>query len=427
MGRSLPKSGQCVRRQQNSVNAAAQHKTSDREYSDMTPLGLYLHIPFCVHKCAYCDFVSYAGRESSIQEYITALQQEIEWYYQHNILEKFQFFTLYIGGGTPSLATHELLSFLEAYYSRLGLQPDNEITIEVNPGTIRFPQFRQLRQTGINRVSIGVQSFRNRELRQLGRIHSAETAVSCFRAARNAGFQNISLDLMFGLPDSHPLHWEENLQQAISLRPEHISLYDLTIEEGTLFWQQQQRGTLVLPDEETQLNLYQTGCQLLIQAGYEQYEISNFALPGYRSRHNQIYWRNEDYIGLGAGAHSYLRGCRYWNTPILDDYMSRSEQMTFSQKGALEHVYPLTVEGHECLDKKNTIGETTMMNLRILDGMDLHRFHQRFGQAFETVYQETFGKLHALGLLEITEDRLRLTPRGILLSNEVFREFVHPN
>lgn len=390
----------------------------------MTPLGLYIHIPFCVQKCAYCDFISYAGQKKRTPAYIYALQQELEWYYHHNVLNDYQFFTLYIGGGTPSLATRELLPFLTTYYPRLVLRSDDESTIEVNPGTITFSQLRQLRQVGINRVSIGIQSFHNSELRQLGRIHSAEEAINSFHAAREADFRNISVDLMFGLPGSTLTQWEESLQRALFLRPEHISLYNLTIEEGTPFWQQHQRGSLSLPDEETQLAQYQTGCRMLTQAGYEHYEISNFAIPGYRSRHNQIYWRNEEYLGLGTGAHSYIQGRRYWNTVRLTDYLQRSTQYSISAEKEKGDVYPLTVDGKECLSKEGTIGETLMMNLRMLDGLDLQWFHERFGQTFETMYQETYETLHTQGLLEIIENHVRLTQKGVLLSNEVFREFI---
>ena len=392
----------------------------------MIPLGLYIHIPFCMRKCAYCDFVSYAGQEDKIPQYFQTLQQELVWYLQQRVFDTYQPHTLYIGGGTPSLATQELIIFFRMLHESLVFDDIDEITIEVNPGTITLQQFQQLRQAGIDRVSIGVQSLNNTELHVLGRIHTCEEALQCFSSARQTGFQNINLDLMFGIPGSRLQQWRDSLQQAISLHPEHISMYDLTIEEGTLFWQEQQQGKLSLPDEETQLEMYETGIAVLQQAGYEHYEISNFALPGYRSQHNQIYWRNEDYLGLGAGAYSYLHGRRYWNFAELEAYIARGLATGCSQNmyNALSEFYPLTVEGEECLNKEQRIGETVMMNLRMIEGISLSSFQQRFGRSLETMYAQPLEILHDLGLVEITKHHLRLTPKGILFSNEVFQEFL---
>jgi oxygen-independent coproporphyrinogen-3 oxidase len=298
-----------------------------------------------------------------------------------------------------------------------------EMTIEVNPGTIAFPQFRQLCQAGFHRISIGIQSLHDAELTLLGRIHNAQEALSCFHDARRAGFENISIDLMFGIPGSNAATWTTTLKQATALHPEHISMYNLTIEEETPFWQQQQQGTLNLPDEDTQLSMYQSGIALLTEAGYEHYEISNFALPGYRSRHNQVYWRNEEYLGLGAGAHSYLKGRRYANTPKLALYCASGESA--EDEFHEETPYPPTVVEEECLDSAGTMGETIMMNLRMLDGIKLSAFQQRFGASLESVYAEAIEKLRKINLIEIRDNHLRLTPEGVLLSNEVFQEFIH--
>ncbi len=393
--------------------------------------GLYIHIPFCARKCGYCDFVSYAGKEEKVQSYFEALRQELNWYMHHACFSEYQLYSLYVGGGTPSLVTDQLAAFLEEY--RTILLPDclHEATVEVNPGTVTFSQFQQLCQAGVNRVSIGVQSFHDKDLKLLGRIHTGEEAVACIEAARDAGFQNVSIDLMFGIPNSEFMTWESTLMQAISLKPEHLSLYNLSIEEGTPFWKQQQHGEFLLSDDDLQLTMYELGIAASSEAGYEHYEISNFALPGYRSRHNQIYWRNEEYLGLGAGAHSYLNGRRYWNDSGLEHYLARShsffeEPVIDSVEGLSkgEHPLPPTVKGEEHLDLGGTIGETVMMNLRLIEGIHLSGFQQRFGVALEILYADRIEKLREFELIEIRDDHLRLTSKGIRLSNEVFQEFV---
>ncbi|MCP4396339.1 MAG: radical SAM family heme chaperone HemW [bacterium] len=392
----------------------------------LPPLGLYLHIPFCAQKCAYCDFVSYAGQTHKAPEYVQALYQEFLWYLRQNIWERYQPYTLYIGGGTPSLALEALLSCLQKISSVLPLDSFVERTVEINPGTIRLPQLRQLRQAGLNRLSIGIQSFHDDELRVLGRIHSSDEALHCVQTARQAGFDNISLDLIFGLPSSSPSRLEDNVNRAIDLKPEHISIYNLTIEEGTPFWQQQQDGTLVLPDEELQIEMYRQTRTRLCDAGYEHYEISNFAKPGFQSRHNRIYWRNEEYLGLGAGAYSYLNGTRYGNTSDVDSYIRQAKAMAALQQGEpnCSAFYPLTVEHHECLSRQRQIGETIMMNLRLLEGLDLQGFQQRFGQALEEIYPRELEKLSSLELIEMQHERLRLSSKGLLLANEVCQEFL---
>ena len=389
----------------------------------MTQIGVYLHIPFCVKKCAYCDFVSYSGKEQKIPAYFAALRQELDWYGQRHFFEDYTPVMLYAGGGTPSLTTAELIRFLQKTEECFAVKNLQERTIEVNPGTITSTRFQQLRQAGFNRVSIGIQSLHNAELAILGRIHGREEAIGCVDAARNAGFENISVDLIFGIPGSGLAHWQHTVEQAMRLHPQHVSLYNLTVEENTPFWDLQQQGKLSLPDEDTQLAMYALGISLLEAAGYEQYEISNFALPGYRSQHNQIYWRNEHYLGLGAGATSYLRGYRYTNTPDLEAYLAGAASIAAGQCQA-DALYPPTVVAAESLDLAGTPGETIMMNLRLLEGIDLKAFQERFGINLEDEYANTLDKLQALELLEIQENSIRLTSKGILLSNEVFQEFL---
>lgn len=386
----------------------------------MKPIGIYLHIPFCVQKCLYCDFVSYAGREHEIERYNTALQQEAAWYTQSGRLRDYHPTTLYVGGGTPSVAGAELERLFRAAPDWLRPEQFTETTIEVNPGTLRPGQLHRLRQLGFTRISIGVQSFHDAELRRLGRIHTSADARICFEDARRAGFENISLDLMFGIPGSTLATWEASLQAALTLQPEHLSVYNLTVEEGTPFWEQQQHGGLVLPDEEVQRAMYMHAITLLEAAGFDQYEISNFARPGLLCQHNLVYWHNAEYLGLGVNAHSYLHGCRYWNIPNLNEYIKLAAAEPFNPA----RPYPATVAGEERLDLTGRRGETVIMHLRLREGLNLHRFHESFGEDFEMLYASTLDKFTAFGLLEIRDGYVRLTREGLYLSNEIFQEFL---
>lgn len=385
----------------------------------MTPIGLYVHVPFCVRKCAYCDFASYSGRDADLPAYMDALAREAAWHAARGAFDEYAVRTAYVGGGTPSLAADRLADFLAAH--RMWLFPNaEEITIEANPGTIGLPGLRRLFDAGCNRLSIGLQSLHDRELRTLGRIHSRDDALRCVQAARQAGFRNLSLDLMFGIPGATLADWLATLRETIALAPEHISAYNLTIEAGTPFAELREQGKLNVPDDGAQVEMYDAAVAELAAAGYEQYEISNFARPGFRSQHNQIYWRNEEYIGLGAAAHSYLRGCRYWNASALDDYLARS------RSNAPPSDFPPTVDGHETLDLAGAMGETMMMQLRLRDGVDLRQFQRRFGLSIKAVYGEQIAELCAEGLLEINQTRLRLTMRGVRFANEAAQRFLAP-
>lgn len=385
----------------------------------MTPIGLYVHVPFCVRKCAYCDFASYSGRDADLPAYMDALAREAACHAARGVFDEYAVRTAYVGGGTPSLAADRLADFLAAH--RMWLFPNaEEITIEANPGTIGLPGLRRLFDAGCNRLSIGLQSLHDRELRTLGRIHSRDDALRCVQAARQAGFRNLCLDLMFGIPGATLADWLATLRETIALAPEHVSAYNLTIEAGTPFAELREQGKLNVPDDGAQVEMYDAAVAELAAAGYEQYEISNFARPGFRSQHNQIYWRNEEYIGLGAAAHSYLRGCRYWNASALDDYLARS------RSNAPPSDFPPTVDGHETLDLAGAMGETMMMQLRLRDGVDLRQFQRRFGLSIKAVYGEQIAELCAEGLLEINQTRLRLTMRGVRFANEAAQRFLAP-
>lgn len=385
----------------------------------MTPIGLYVHVPFCVRKCAYCDFASYSGRDADLPAYMDALAREAAWHAARGAFEAYAVRTVYVGGGTPSLAADRLADFLTAHRARLFPNAE-EITIEANPGTIGLPGLRRLFDAGCNRLSIGLQSLHDRELRTLGRIHSRDDALRCVQAARQAGFRNLSLDLMFGIPGATLADWLTTLRETIALAPEHISAYNLTIEAGTPFAELREQGKLDAPDDDAQVEMADAAVAELAGAGYEQYEISNFARTGFRSQHNQIYWRNEEYLGLGAAAHSYLRGRRYWNAASLDTYLARS------RSDAPPSDFPPTADGHETLDLAGTMGETMMMQLRLRDGVDMRQFQRRFGLSIEAVYGEQIAELCAEGLLEIDQTRLRLTTRGVRFANEAVQRFLAP-
>ena len=281
----------------------------------MKPLSLYIHIPYCIHKCGYCDFNSHKINALEMDDYVEALLEEAV-FYSSKIETKraeekddgpsapnWQIATIFFGGGTPTtLPASQLIRILECCRDRFDVSPDCEITLEANPATIKPDYLQDLRAAGFNRISVGVQSFHEKDLRLLERVHSVEEIYLTMDRARQAGFDNLSIDLMFALPGQSLTDWESNLAKAIEIYPEHISAYNLSIEPGTAFFKLQSRGQLIMPPEDFQLEFYQMAIDRLLQAGYKHYEISNFARPGKQSRHNMTYWENREYLGLGAGA-----------------------------------------------------------------------------------------------------------------------------
>jgi len=373
------------------------------------PSAVYVHIPFCKAKCFYCDFNSYPGLEGLFDDYTKALILEVRAAEPVGSALK----SIYFGGGTPTILSADALgSILEALRDRFGLARDAEITVEANPGTVDAPGLSNLRRQGFNRLSIGAQSFDDATLERIGRIHTADEAREAFALGRAAGFDNISIDLMYALPDQSLSGWQETLRAALGLAPEHISLYELTVEEGTAFGNLQQRCQLRLPDEDLQIEMYLSAIRTLASAGYEHYEISNFALPGRRSAHNQVYWRNEPYFGFGAGASGYVGGIRYTNVRSPSEYI---ESIRTTGRA---------VESAEALTGRRAMGETVMLGIRMLDGLDLAAFKERFGIGIAEAYDGELKALAARGLVELTETRLRLTPAGLLVANEAAAEFV---
>jgi oxygen-independent coproporphyrinogen-3 oxidase len=397
------------------------------------PLALYLHIPFCAVRCAYCDFNTYAGLERLYEPYAAALIREIQRAGDERGRPAVR--TIFVGGGTPTVLPVALLAdVLDACREAFDVASDAELTSEANPGTVDQAHFAALAGMGVNRLSMGVQSFDDAELAWLGRIHSTEEAVAAFHAARAAGFGNINLDFIFGLPGQDPAAWTRTLARAIDLAPEHLSLYSLTVEPGTPLFDQARRGAIAEPDDDLAADLYALACDALAAGGYEQYEISNWAQGNSEStnqrikvpfadslirhspfacRHNLVYWRNEPYLGFGAGAHSFAEERRWWNVKPVPEYIRRIADRRSPER-----------EG-EIIDRRLAMGETMMLGLRLVkEGVEDARFRARFGVGLEETFGAEIAGLVRRGLLERLPDRVRLTPEGRLLGNQVFAEFL---
>ena len=428
-------------------------------------LGIYIHIPFCLSKCGYCDFNSYSGMEGIINEYVEAIKKEISLIRYQPFgklragssafsLQPYEVISIFFGGGTPTvLESGQLIEILESCKESFNLKSDlplvpslrrrgrgrshnAEITIEANPETFTADKLRELRKGGFNRISIGVQSFNDRFLKKLGRIHDSKKAYQGILSARDAGFENISIDLMFGIPDETLSDWESDIKAAIELKPEHISTYNLTIERGTQFWSETQAKACGyrLPDEDKQLEMYEKGIELLIKSGYEHYEISNFAKAcsersesnGKKCMHNQIYWQNEEYLGIGAGAYSYINGERRWNIKSPVEYMKRVEIASALPRNDIHSAFSLQplIEGSEKLDGNKVMGETVMMGLRMLEGINLQNFKKRFGVEIQSTFSDVISRLLSNNLIIFDNGNLKLTHKGLLFYNDVSAEFL---
>ena len=397
------------------------------------PLGIYVHIPFCVKKCEYCDFLS--GPSSSAQklEYIEALQREIRGY--DNLKQKYQVVSIFFGGGTPSsIEGSQLKEILETIYDVFEIdkakvingQHDIEITVEANPGTLSKEKLFAYKSVGVNRLSIGLQSANNIELRRLGRIHTYEEFLESYQLAREAGFSNINVDLMSALPGQTIESYEDTLQKVIALKPTHISAYSLIIEEGTPFYERYGEGMSreeELPDEETDRAMYAKTKELLKVNGYERYEISNYALEGYACRHNCLYWNGTDYIGFGLGASSYQRPVRYHNEMQMKEYLSNLREVT--DASYIERT--LQKERTE-LTKENEMEEFMFLGLRLTKGVCLEEFECRFGVPLYEVYKEVIESHKEEGLLWEYQNGdkkyLTLTEKGLDVSNYVMADFL---
>jgi oxygen-independent coproporphyrinogen-3 oxidase len=405
-------------------------------------LELYIHTPFCVKKCDYCDFLSFPGDSRTQIRYVHALLQEIR--YWGSRMSGYVVPTVYIGGGTPSWLDPELVTvIMETVFTNFTVEAGAEISMECNPGTVTAAKLKSYLRAGINRLSIGLQSADNEELKILGRIHTYEQFLKTYELARKAGFENINIDLISGIPYQTLEKFMHSLQQVVRLKPEHVSAYSLIIEKNTPFYHQykfdavaQQAGlrTEILPDEDEVYRITKATQDILSQAGYEQYEISNFAKPGYACRHNIGYWTRENYLGMGLGASSLLENVRYANTRDLYDYMDRCAHITPQPQEAFHGEDTKPAEGawygcslHDAADvveRKSQIEEFMFLGLRMNAGVTRADFERNFGVPIEAVYLEVINKLRHQGLLRMVEGRIFLTDRGMDLANYAMAKFL---
>ena len=396
-----------------------QHNAMNR-----SSLSLYLHIPFCRHRCAYCDFNTYTGLGDLQQAYALALGQEIAQVgglpRPGDILPR-PVHTIFFGGGTPSLmAAAEIDHILQQVRQHFDLHPAAEITMEANPGTVDAAYLAAIRAAGVNRLSFGVQSAVAEELRFLEREHDFAAVVEAMALSRAAGFDNLNVDLIYGVPGQTLASWQASVAAVLALQPEHLSLYCLTIEPGTPMHRWLHQGLFEPPDADLAADEYAYACTALAAAGFEHYEISNWARPGRACEHNLTYWRNGEYLGLGAGAHGHAAGCRYAVVKQPRVYIRR---MRSSRPGA----YPLSAavaEQHQ-LSRPESMSDTVITQLRLLqEGLDLDAFAEQFGEPFQAAYGSVVAQLEGWGLLQQTGRHLRLTERGWFLSNQVFYRFL---
>ncbi len=369
-------------------------------------IGLYVHIPFCKKKCNYCDFCSYAGLDPSLRAgYLRALSEEIASYggEEHPPVD-----TVFLGGGTPSLLTPvEIADLFAALRKTFHLLPDAEITAESNPGTLDREKIDAFCRAGVNRLSIGLQSVHESELRTLGRIHSYADFLDAYRLAKAGGIENIGVDLMYAFPGQTPASFHETLDTVVSLAPSHISAYGLIVEDGTPFGER--REALILPDEDEELAMYEDACRTLAAAGYRHYEVSNYALPGRECRHNLRYWHEEEYIGFGVSAHSYYRGERFATSRDIRAY----SEGKCKQLRTKEHI-----------DKANEAEEYTMLALRTSEGVDLSLYQKRFSRSFLEGREESVARFVSLGLATLSDMHFALSERGFYVGNTLTAELL---
>jgi len=424
-----------------------------------SPLSLYLHIPFCTHRCAYCDFNTYAGQEDSIPAYVDALCKEIEFVGARaerrsgDSETAVEAHTIFFGGGTPSLLSPlQFDSIFKAIRASFTVTEDAEISIEANPGTCSFADLLELRSLGVNRISFGVQSANMEELRMLERTHDFFTVIKAVTSARKAGFDNLNLDLIYSLPEQTMQTWQTTVKRILDLHPEHISAYALTLEHGTPFGRWASKGLLPLPDPDLAADMYEWVSETLEANGYVQYEISNWAKdsassgglssderseerietrrrdahnhPSHACRHNLQYWRGLPYLAFGAGAHGYAYGYRYSNVLRIKTYIDRLSNIEYQVSNLEYPLSPATLNQHK-QSLKDDMSECMLNNLRLVQaGVSEAEFRSRFGSGLMDVYEREIKDLLRLGLLEQVGDIVRLTKRGRLLGNQVFMRFV---
>ena len=379
----------------------------------MKNISLYIHIPFCMKKCIYCDFLSFADCSLSEQRsYVETLMQEIDCY--RELAKEYQVISIFIGGGTPSMLQEGLVEQLfRKLYSVWNIAEEAEITIECNPGTLTARKLAEYRTCGINRLSLGLQSADNRELKQLGRIHNYEQFVANYQLAREAGFRNVNVDIMAALPGQSQASYGRSLSKVLELKPEHISIYSLMVEEGTVLARSQELLEQ-LPGEQTERNMYHYTKTIMKGMGYERYEISNYAKPGYACRHNRVYWTGGEYLGLGLGASSYWNGIRFSNTSDWNEYLYEWEKDDITR--IRKNQIPDTLESR--------MEEFMFLGLRMMEGVSKTEFENRFHRSMEEIYGRVIHTYVEQGFLTWKQERLRLTEQGIDVSNYIMADFL---
>ena len=369
--------------------------------------SLYVHIPFCKQKCFYCDFPSFSGKETLINDYLNSLEKELDLRVGDTAIN-----TIFIGGGTPTYLNLEALIKLKTIMKKVNLKSDGEFTVECNPGTLNEEKLKVLKDMGVNRLSIGLQAVQDRLLKEIGRIHSYKEFKENFILARNLGFNNINVDLMFALPDQSLEDLDETLKTIIDLKPEHISCYSLIVEEETVFYKLFDGGKLNLPNEDLEREMYLRALRILKQSGYNQYEISNFSKPGYECRHNIVYWSLYDYIGIGSGSHSYIDEKRISNYTSIEKYI----KFMMENGNAIEEVFENSI--------KDDMEEFMFMGLRKIEGINKGEFKERFKKEIHEVYGEVISTHIKNKLLVEDEEKIYLTTYGIEVSNYVMKDFI---
>ncbi len=375
----------------------------------MKEIGIYIHIPFCIKKCEYCDFVSYCNKKEYVPQYINALKKEIK----NNINKEYKITTIYIGGGTPSSIEENYIADIIGTI-KLNMNEENlkdfeniEVTIEVNPGTVNKEKLQVYKKIGINRLSIGLQETHNELLKSIGRIHTYEEFIKTYNLARKIGFNNINVDLMIALPNQTIQDIKENLEKITKLNPEHISVYSLILEEGTPFYNKYNENKIKLPDEELERNMYWYVKNTLENNGYMHYEISNFSKKGFESKHNMNCWNQEEYLGFGVAAHSYNNRIRYSNTNSIEEYIKGSNKII-----------------HEEQTLEDMQKEYMLLGLRKIEGINIQKFKNKFAQNPIFIFKEQLNKLVAEELIIVDGNEIKLTNKGLDLANIVWEEFV---
>ena len=385
-------------------------------------IGLYIHMPFCKQKCYYCDFVSYPNRYEMVERYIKCLKSEIAQYanenrimHEHGLEPKFIIKTIYIGGGTPSSIDElYILNVMETIKANFEISEEAEITIEVNPGTASKEKLKTYREAGINRISIGLQAVQDRLLKSIGRIHNYNDFGNTFEWARESGFDNINIDLMLALPNQTLEDLKESVKTIVNLKPEHISVYSLIVEENTKMEKMVQEGTAILPTDEEERAMYWFVKDYLEKHKYKHYEISNFAKPGFESKHNTDCWKQKEYIGVGAAACSFMDNKRYSNIESLEQYIENIENGNPNRNLVL----------NETLNEEDKMNEFMMLGLRKIDGVNIGDFKKIFGINPIMKYCKTLDKLTHEDLIQVDENSIKLSKKGIDLANLVWEEFV---